>query len=309
MASPKFITMKKTLYTLLNPGLKTALFVIVCAVPVTVVGLLMQDHPFSYFAYLYSAYALVVLCTNIPRAKRRIHELLHGDDLRAVVWLRNKMNSHALTARYMHDKDFRATVALYSGQLINLLYASYKISTGIYYDSSWMWTGGIYYAVIFAIRFYLAHDIRNIPDKSDARFLSEMRTYRKCGSLLLILSLAMSGMTIQMTVNNKHNEYPGFIIIINALFTFIYFFTAAAKLVSFSKRNSPILKASKNLSMIAAAMSMYTLQTDMIPAFGNDDAYRKLMNIITGSAVMVFCVGMSVYMLIRSSFVLKRSRG
>lgn len=291
---------------MIHPGFKAVTLIVFSAVPVTVIGLLLQYHPFSYFAYLYTAYALVLFCANISPLVRHISTLIKGDRIGAVVKVRQLMERYEFTSRYLHDKDYRATVAIYSGQLINLLYAAYKVSAGIYYDSSWLWTGGIYYAVIFAIRFCLANDHRKIPENTDNRYADELRAYRKCGALLLILSLAMSGMTIQMTVNNKHYSFSNTIIIMTALFTFIYFFTAVGKLVSYSKRSSPILKASKNISMIAAAMSMFSLQTAMIPAFGNDETYRSRMNIITGTVVMIFSVGMAAYMLISSYIRLKR---
>ena len=72
-------------------------------------------------------------------------------------------------------------------------------------------------------------------------------------------------------------------------------------LVKFRKLGSPILSAAKVLNFIAAMMSILGLQTAMISRFSeNGEAYRKMMNTITGGFVYGIVIVIAITMLLRS---------
>lgn len=161
--------------------------------------------------------------------------------------------------------------------------------------------------MLSAIRFMLLRNVR-ITDKSKhsvKRKIQEWKSYRFCGIMMFLLSLAMSGMVIQMIWQNRSYEYKGYIIYISALYTFYCFISSISNVVSFAKRDNAILSAAKNLNLAGAIMSMFALQTAMFSAFGGGEKLQRQMNTITGSAVCIIVTGMAVFMIVRSNKNLK----
>ena len=73
-------------------------------------------------------------------------------------------------------------------------------------------------------------------------------------------------------------------------------------LIKFRKMGSPIISAAKVLNFVSALMSVLGLQTAMISRFSFEgEAYRKMMNTITGTAVFTAVMVTVIVMLIRSS--------
>lgn len=73
-------------------------------------------------------------------------------------------------------------------------------------------------------------------------------------------------------------------------------------LVKFRKMGSPIMSAAKVLNFVSALMSVLGLQTAMISRFSFEgEAYRKMMNTITGTAVFAAVMVTVIAMFIHSS--------
>ena len=278
--------------------------------PAVIISLIFLSaaNPISYISYVLSAYALTVLCTNFPRAKRRCYELISGDELKAVAAFRRFMYSHKYTALYMDSIEFRAKIALYSGLAVNMFYAVFKCATGIIFRSAWLWAIGIYYAVLGVIRVVMLRSV-NISGRKEQereRLIHEYKSARICGILMFLLNGAMTGMTVQMIWQNRSYEYKGYIIYISALFAFYSFITAIVNVVKFAKIKSPILSAAKTLALAGAFMSMFALQTAMFSSFGGGEELQQLMNTITGGAVCLIVTGMAVFMIARANVRLKK---
>ncbi|MDE6665043.1 MAG: hypothetical protein K2K14_02485 [Ruminococcus sp.] len=300
---------KDMIFKILFPPVWVIVLSSLLGFPLVIISLvfLSSTNPISYLSYVLSAYALTVLCANFPRAKRRCKELIHGDEVWIIVNFRNFMNRYKYTSMYLNDKEFRAKISLYTGLGINCFYALFKCGTGIMFRSAWLWAIGIYYVMLSAIRFMLLRNVR-ITDKSKhsiKRKIHEWRSYRFCGIMMFLLSLAMSGMVIQMIWQNRSYEYKGYIIYISALYTFYCFISSITNIISFFRRNNAILSAAKNLNLAGAVMSMFALQTAMFSSFGGGEKLQRQMNTITGSAVCLIVTGMAVFMIVRSNRNLK----
>ncbi|MDE5861871.1 MAG: hypothetical protein K2H28_06705 [Ruminococcus sp.] len=301
---------KEILLKLIFPPVKVIVISSIIGFPMVILSLIYLSaiNPVSCISYVISAYALTVLCTNFPKAKRRCHELIHGNEVKIIVSFRNFMNRYKYTSMYLNDKEFRAKFSLYIGFGINCFYVLFKCGTGIMFRSVWLWATGIYYLVIASIRFMLLRNIR-ITDKSShslKRKIHEQKSYRKCGIMMFLLNLAMSGMIIQMIWQNRSYEYKGYIIYISAMYTFYCFISSISNVISFAKRDNAILSATKNLNLAGAVMSMFALQTAMFSAFGNGDRLQKKMNTITGTAVCIIVMCMAVFMIVRADKNLKQ---
>ena len=87
----------------------------------------------------------------------------------------------------------------------------------------------------------------------------------------------------------------------SAFYTFYTMVISVLNLVKFRKLGSPILSAAKVLNFIAAMMSILGLQTAMISRFSeNGEAYRKMMNTITGGFVYGIVIVIAITMLLHN---------
>lgn len=299
--------MKKILGKLLRPRYRYIIVIDAVAAPFLIYALAVLDekNPVSYAAYLLSAYALAVTVINLTGMVRYVKELVKGDRLRIVSGLRALMHRNRYTARWLDDREFRAEVSLYTGLVINLFYASFRIGMGYMYSSAWFYSLGAYYLVYGFIRFFLMRNVRkNYSDNDEASIkLRECRTYRNCGVLMFAMNAAMGGLAAQMVIENRGNVFSRTAVILSAAYTFYYFILALYNMVSFRKANNMILSAAKNLTFAGAVMAMYSLQTSMLIAFNDGDrtGFRRLMNGITGAGVTVIVLLVSVLMILKGN--------
>ncbi len=301
---------KKFLLKILFPPVWVIILSSVIGFPTVIISLkfLSKSNPISYISYVLSAYALTVLCTNFPRAKRRCKELIHGDEIKVIVSFRKFMRRYKYTSLYLDDIEFRARVSLYSGLAINIFYAVFKCITGVIFRSAWLWSIGIYYVMLSAIRFNLLRNVRITDKKEHAveKKIHEYKSARLCGIMMFALNTAMTGMTIQMIWQNRGYEYKGYIIYISALYAFYCLINAVVNVVKFAKINNAILSSAKILALAGALMSMFALQTAMFSAFGGGEELQRIFNTITGGAVLAITAGMAVFMIIRANICLKK---
>lgn len=280
--------------------------------PLTVCALEMANFPeaISYIVYCLSAYALTLLILNFPRAKRRINELIYGDEIKLVVKIRTFLYEHKYTNMFLTDLDFRAKFSLLTGLIINSAYAVFRMFTGIIFVSSWYFSIGFYYLALGIIKFSLLHNVKLDEKKSDNydKFIHQYKTTRNCGYFMLMINIAVAGMAIQMIYQNKHYEYKGYIIYISALFAFYTLITAIVSFVKYRKRNNPIITSSKLISLMSAIMAMYTLQTAMLTTFvgENSDNYNRMMNSITGGVVFAAILSAAIFQIIYSRKKIKK---
>lgn len=266
------------------------------------------DMHIRLISYVLSAYTLIVLCIRIPYMYRCTKELVKGDSIYLIVFLRKIMRKFKYTRMYLEEIEFRATVALYLGFCINTLYSGIRFYGGIKNKSIWFAAIGIYYFIFGIIRFFLIKQIRiskNIKDIKKERLYS-LRTYRFCGILMLILNITMAGMMAQMiTKNQSIRDYTINEIYYTALYTFYSAYISIYNMIKFRKDKNEILSASKKLSFVGTLMSIFTLQTSMLLIFNNGQTNMQIMNIITGSIIIIFTILTSIFMIVRANYKLK----
>ena len=93
-----------------------------------------------------------------------------------------------------------------------------------------------------------------------------------------------------------------------AAYTFTAFTVAIINVIRFKKYKSPVFSAVKAIALAAASVSILTLESTLLTAFGGEtmsDFSQKLLLGLTGGAIAAFIVGMSVYMISRGTKLLK----
>lgn len=253
-----------------------------------------------YASYLASAYALIVTVTGLPRISRMFRRLREKLSEHSLV---KKIRSTAIGEKYMTDVRFRNRVSLYTGLTVNLAYIVMKLSAGIIYRSAWFVSLAVYYILLALMRMFL---LRGLPEDDET---AEFRRYRLCGFILLIMNQALAGIVIFMVHENKGFLYPGVLIYAMAFYSFYAVITAVVNIVKTRRHNSPILSATKAVSLVAALVSILSLTTAMLSQFGGEDdaAFNRTMTGAVGGGVCTVVIGMAVYMIWRANKNLKNS--
>lgn len=244
----------------------------------------------SYVAFAFSSYMTVAVCACMPRLVREAIALAHR-----IPWLH----------RYMTDDHVSMHVSLYLSLGLNMLYAVMKLIMGAYYRSAWFGTLGVYYALLTAMRFMLlGHVRRNVPGRALA---SELKHFRLCGAVLIPMTIALTGVVILVIDRNEGFQYAGYLIYVAAMYAFYKVISAVVNLVKYRRYNSPVMSATKAVSLAAALVSVFALETAMLSQFGQerDPLFRRIMTTATGAGICAFILSMAAVMIIHATRRLK----
>lgn len=256
----------------------------------------MENMAISYAAYMLSAYALIITITGMAGIVRLIRKGIKNHPFV------KKILGIPLFEKYVKEVMFRTETSLYQGLFINLLYVALKFGSGIYYHSVWFGSLAVYYLLLAVMRLSLLHYVRS--RKEDR--VSEWKRYCFCGIILLFMNQALAAIVVIVVKQNKGFEYAGFLIYAMALYAFYAVIISVINLIKFRKYGSPIMSAAKVINLTAALVSMLSLETAMLAQFGGDDVmFRQTMTSATGGGVCIIVLGMAVFMIVKSTKVLK----
>lgn len=252
------------------------------------------DSPLAYASYGLSAYALILLCFRLPDIIR--------------FWFRFKQNNR-FAVRYFSDTQYRVTLSLYASTAINLLYAGLQLWAGIQQESIWFYSLAVYYAMLAFMRFFLLKEAR-IHEMGKDRY-REYIHYRITAILLLILNLAMGTISAFVVIENRGFRHHEIVTIAMAAYTFYSLTMAIVSIFRYRKFRSPVLSASKHISLASALVSMLSLETAMFSSFGadSDPALRFWVTAMSGAAIFIIVLALAIYMLLLARKELNKMKG
>lgn len=196
---------------------------------------------------------------------------------------------------YRKDMRFRAEMLLYVTLTVNIAYAVFEAVCGYLLRSAWMGTLAFYYSMLSILRF----SILKGRNKESCR--DKWRVVRLCGAVMLVLTIALA-VIHWLTVYRGHViAYHSYIIYAIAAYTFYTAINAIRNVVIYRRMNDPILSAAKALNLAVAAISVYSLQSAMISAFGNDEAFRVTMGNLVGVGAFILITTISIGMIVKAS--------
>lgn len=243
----------------------------------------------GYASFFFSAYALSACCASLPRA---IHK-----------WRQNGAVGRVMKTPFVEkmrsDALLRAKTALYSSLGINLLYAAVKMVSGLLYRSHWFGALAVYYLLLSLMRFALVR--RGLRGMGD--IASQWRIYRLCGAALLLMNQALAVVTALVVYRRGEFVYPGYLVYAMAAYTFYSVIMAAKSSFGTRRHESPVMTAVKTVQLVAALVSLFSLETAMLVEFGDpaEETFRHIMTAATGGAVCTIVLMMAVYMLVRGT--------
>ena len=283
--------LKKILLKLLFPHIA----IVILLVPVSTV-LLIYAFAFEnangiavYASYALSFYALLILCLRTPDIIR---------------WAKALKNDNRYLRRYFSDAALRVELSLYGTLFANTAYALFMLGLGFTHATVWYYALAGYYILLAAMRFVLVKEARK--EKTD--LFMEHLLYRFCGVLLLLMNLALSVIVTYIVWQNRGFVHHPITTIAMAAYTFFSLTKAIINIVKYRRYRRPVFSASKAVSLAAASVSMLTLETAMLSAFGetNDAAFRQIMTGATGAAVCIFILLLAIGMIQSSTKEIKK---
>lgn len=272
------------------------ILIIVLFAVISVAGLVyvfmnhMEASWLAYVLYGFSAYSLVILVIFLIMVLPKQYKLI-----------RKKILDNPWGNRYLTDAAFRTHVSLYLSLGINVLYAGLNVFFYFMNQSNWFLVLTIYYIILSAMRFLLVRYVQFHGIGKER--LGELKRARLCSIILLNLNFVLSGAVLMILYQNKGYEYPGILIYAMAAYTFYTTIFAIINLVKYRKYKSPVMTASKIISLSSALVSMLSLETAMFSQFGQSMSLKgqRLMIVLTGAGISAAVIGMSAYMIIKTS--------
>lgn len=273
--------------------------VVIISVPVAAALLIytflyQEDYsPIAYISYALSAYSLTIVCARFTRIPKGTFQAV--------------LQRNAYIHRYLTDIPFKTHVSLYLSLGLNLIFVAMKLFYGIRYRSIWFGTLAVYYVMLAVMRFLLLRHVRR--NAIGKELVLELRQYRWCGMILLLMNIALSGVVVLVVRKNESFSYAGYLIYVVAMYAFYNVISAIINVVKYKKYNSPVMSASRSIKLATALVSMLSLETAMIMQFDagrNPPAFRRVMTAATGGCVCMIVLLMAVYMVVRSTKQLKR---
>lgn len=227
----------------------------------------LEEYPIAYVVYLLSAYSLILFIIWFCKACK-----FSSDFIKAT----------KIYKSYKKHSQIIIKISLILSAIINLIYGIFKLITGIYYTSWWFITFAIYYLILWLMKILLIKDTNHFGDNIN----KEYRKLKNTGIILFLLNIVLTGMIILIIRKNEYFSYPGYLIYAIALYDFYLIITAINKVFKYKNNVSPIITASKCISLTVAMISILSLEVAMIYQFGNNDTNLKL--------IMTACTGFGI---------------
>ncbi len=246
----------------------------------------------AYISYALAAYTLTILCFRIPRI---------------IAFAKTFKNENKYVRLFRDDVHLRVNITLYGSFIWNVAYSVFQLCLGLYHKSFWYYSLAAYYFYLALMRFYLSRHTRK--HKPSEKIREELVRYRTCGIIFLCMNMALALIIFFIIYWNRTFHHHEITTIAMAAYTFTTFVVAIVNIVKYRKYQSPVLSATKAISLAAACVSMITLTSTMLTTFGegqNNELFRKIILSSLGGAVSVFIIVMAVYMIVRANMELKK---
>ena len=246
----------------------------------------------AYISYVLAAYTLTVWCFKIPYLIKLFKAFKEG-------------NKYA--RRWQDDTRLRVNVSLYGSFAWNAMYGIFQLWLGFYHRTFWFCSLGAYYICLAGMRFFLVRHTRKYAPGENMK--TELVKYRACGTVFLVMNLALALIVFFMVYWNRTFEHHMITAIAMATYTFTALTTAIVNVVRYRKYNSPVFSASKAISLAAALVSMLTLESTMLTTFSDGTmtaTAQKWMLGATGGTISVLIVATAIYMIVVGTKKLKQ---
>ena len=216
---------------------------------------------------------------------------------------RNQIEQDPLVQKILERESNGAFgIGMYVEQFVNFFYGVFKIASGVMVGSAWIGADGIYNFAQALIQLY-----QILRHKQVKTVKQQWKSYRRCGYMMILLHLTMTGLVFQMIHMGRHEDDGEIMIIATAAFTFYKLIKTFVDVAKDRRHENPVDSAVRFLDFSQALYNLFVLQVGLLWVFGGTSfTAAKLMNSLTGGAVCLMVCGMGVYMVWRSNRDLRK---
>lgn len=245
----------------------------------------------SIISYVSAFYTLTVWCLKIPYLIR---------------FFKGFKTENKYVRRWREDTRLRVNVSLYGALAYNTAYALLQLGMGFWHRTFWFYSLAGYYFSLAVMRLFLVRHIRK--HKIRDNMLEELKKYRACGVVFLVMNLSLSLIIFFMVYWNRTFNHHEITTIALAAYTFLSLAFAIVNTVKYRKYKSPVYSASKAISLASACVSMLTLESTMLTTFGNETmslTERRILLGVSGGVISAFIIAMAIYMIVQGNKKIK----
>lgn len=304
--------MKKIKFTqLLNKRNQIIIFLITIVTAAASIYTAITDaFPESVSLFLYSLAGIGVVCSCTLWVRAIIFFV------QMVLLPFTKRNRIANTL--ITDTRLRTVIFTVPGMGLNLVYAVFNGAIGIINQSAWCGSLAAYYMLLSVMRFLSVSYARKLYDGNflfrkehlnrnhsndniDNLEARSRKVYRNCGIMLSVSSIALAGAVIMLVYGEGGKTYPDLMIYGVAAYTFYKLTMAVLNMIKARKGISILLKTLRNINYADALVSLLSLQTALLSAFGQESgAMIPITNALTGAGVCLMIFALGIYMVRKS---------
>jgi len=241
----------------------------------------------AVISYVLAAYTLTIWCFKIPYLIR---------------FFKTFKNENKYARLWQDDTGLRVNVSLYGTLIYNTAYALLQLGMGFWHHSFWFYSLSGYYISLAVMRFFLVrHTSKYKPGEN---MLDELKKYRACGIVFLVMNLMLTLMIFFMVYWNRTFHHHEITTIALAAYTFISLTLAIVSTVKYRRYNSPVYSASKAISLASACVSMLTLESTMLTTFGDGTmsvTERRILLGLSGGVISAFIIATAIYMIVQAN--------
>ena len=234
----------------------------------------------------YSVYTIVIYA---PGLKDRVYNLLM---------------SNRLSRTVMENWGFRTILTSTFALAMSIFNSVLNAYLGITERSIWFGALAAYYIFLALMRSGLLVYHRTKKDY-ETEGLTRAKRYMICGILLLILNAALSSAIAQMIFDDRGFSYKDWLIFAFAAYAFYKIIMAVRNAIKARRQDDLTIQAIREINLVDAAVSILALQTALLHTFGDGSIDISLFNTLTGSAVSIFSIGLSIMMIVRGHKTIK----
>jgi len=202
-------------------------------------------------------------------------------------------NGNRFTRKYIESYGIRTLVSSTISFTVSVLFGIFNGILGIWASSVWYGALSLYYisaAIIYGIL------LLNLKSSNKKGY----KIYRRCGYLMALLNVALSVSIAQMIFDSKGFLYGELTIYAFAAYAFYKITMAIIRLIKSRKYDNAVLNAIAIINLTVGMVSILALQTALLSAFG-EGINHSLFNTLTGSAVSISSIVLSIYMIVNGT--------
>lgn len=224
--------------------------------------------------------------------------------------VRDFIDNNSYAERVIHQPDFRAWLSLLGSASVNIAYSVFKFITSFIQGSLWIGAIAVYYFLVSVLRYVLIFRThRNSVENDELTYKKNMlKSYEVTGWWMLVLNILILGFGGQMLWVNRTYNFPPYILIGGAGFTFYCLCNSIYNLIKNRRLQHPLFAATKNISLTCSLLSILSFQTSLIAQFGDflTPGQRVISNSITGALVMITVLSIAITMIVQGKVALRK---